>query len=241
MTKLALLDAEILESLIYKLANVRVQTYPFPHFYIPDIFPSDFYAGLARHVHGLQTFTGDPEGRYHGRRFAPRDTLPEGLAGLTTKRFMRAALSVFQPQAAERYGSNPMEVIADTRLIRDGKDYFIGPHTDGKWKLISLLFYLPIHRMYEQHGTSIYLPRNPKFTCEGGPHHNFADFIRIYTAPYLPNSLFGFWKTNQSFHGVEPVTQDFQRDVLLWNLYDSKSEQTCENASNAVTDAPASP
>jgi hypothetical protein len=41
----------------------------------------------------------------------------------------------------------------------------------------------------------------------------------MLTMPYLPNSLFGFLKTQNSFHGVEPVKEvDVQRNLLLYDI-----------------------
>lgn len=57
-------------------------------------------------------------------------------------------------------------------------------------------------------------------TADGGPHHVRENFTRVVTAPYLPNSLFGFIRTDNAFHGVEPVTDpDARRGLLLCNLY----------------------
>ncbi|MFP6756765.1 MAG: hypothetical protein VCC99_00895 [Alphaproteobacteria bacterium] len=37
--------------------------------------------------------------------------------------------------------------------------------------------------------------------------------------PYRPNSLFGFLKTDLSFHGVEPIEdEDIARDVILYDI-----------------------
>lgn len=248
--KLTALDEEVLEHVCYKLLNAPIALYPYPHFYIRDIFPPDFYGNFVRAVHAATNYT-EVEGRYHGRTFGPDDMAShiDGLGGFSTQRFLRAVLSVFRPQLKERYSDNSITVYSELRFIRDGKDYFIGPHTDARWKLVSLLFYLPIHNMYERNGTSIYLPKNPKFVCEGGPHYDSRDFTRIYTAPYLPNALLGFFKTDHSFHGVEPVIQDFQRDVLLFNLYDSAiyaethkpSAEIASNANEAETPASLTP
>jgi len=32
--------------LLYKVANAPVASYPFPHFFVQDVFPADFYARL---------------------------------------------------------------------------------------------------------------------------------------------------------------------------------------------------
>jgi len=68
-------------------------------------------------------------------------------------------------------------------------------------------------------GTSLYVPKDPQFTCPGGPHHDFELFRRVHTMEYLPNTLFAFMKTPDSFHGVEPITQpEVQRDLLLYDI-----------------------
>jgi hypothetical protein len=68
-------------------------------------------------------------------------------------------------------------------------------------------------------GTSLYVPKDPQFTCPGGPHHEFDRFRRMLTMDYLPNTLFAFMKTPRAFHGVEPITQtDVQRDLLLYDI-----------------------
>jgi hypothetical protein len=39
------------------------------------------------------------------------------------------------------------------------------------------------------------------------------------TMPYLPNSLFAFVKTPNSFHGVEPIRETgIRRDLLLYDI-----------------------
>ena len=37
--------------------------------------------------------------------------------------------------------------------------------------------------------------------------------------PYVPNALFAFLKTSNSFHGVEPITDaHVKRDLLLYDI-----------------------
>jgi hypothetical protein len=37
--------------------------------------------------------------------------------------------------------------------------------------------------------------------------------------PYVPNALFAFMKTPNSFHGVEPIAEpEVRRDLLLYDL-----------------------
>jgi hypothetical protein len=73
-------------------------------------------------------------------------------------------------------------------------------------KVVVFLFYLARPGADEGLGTSLYMPRDDGFRCEGGLHHPREQFFRVATMPYRPNTLVGFFKTARSFHGVEPVT-----------------------------------
>jgi hypothetical protein len=69
-------------------------------------------------------------------------------------------------------------------------------------------------------GTSIYAARDTSFRCEGTHHHSYSGFKRVASMPYVPNALFAFFKTDYSFHGVDPITEgDVERNLLLYNIY----------------------
>ncbi len=203
------------ERIIYALGNAQVRTYPFPHFLAERVFPSGFYRKLMDSLPADDKYTS---GEYKNRRFAAPD-IPE-LEDFQSRRFIQSMVRIFKPWARQRYPDSQPRVFTDLRLVRDSEGYCIGPHTDAEWKIISLLFYLPKDGSHEDCGTSIYVPNELEWQCPGGPHYKFDPFTRVATMPYRPNSCFGFWKTTNSFHGVEPVPVQFDRDVLLWNLYD---------------------
>ena len=204
----------------YQLRNSIVKSYPYPHFYCENVFPEHFYRELLSSLPVSELYS-EKTNRYHGRQFADPNENP-ALSFMNSSEFLSNILRIFMPWVENRYGNNKLELFHDLRLVRDGQGYQIGPHTDAAWKLVSLLFYLPGDYALERLGTSIYTPKDPNFTCQGGPHHPFSNFNLIYTAPFAPNTCFGFWKTNQSFHGVEPITIPCTRNVLLYNIYDSK-------------------
>jgi hypothetical protein len=88
---------------------------------------------------------------------------------------------------------------------------------------VSLLFYLPPDDSMRHLGTSIYAPRDPTLRCEGTAHHPFERFKRVATMEYRPNTLFGFFKTDRAFHGVDPIADErVERDLLLYNIYVTK-------------------
>jgi hypothetical protein len=67
------------------------------------------------------------------------------------------------------------------------------------------------------------VPRKPAFRCPGEGLYRHEDFERLWSNPFLPNSLFAFFKTDNSFHGVEPVRdENCRRWLLLYDLYEQK-------------------
>lgn len=212
------MNSAVLGHLAYKLLNAPIQQYPFPHIYVNGIFPWDFYWEMLDALPEDGDYTQGAS-NYNGRRFADPDKI-DHFDILRTPDWQHIAAFPFRNYINKRFPTE-FNHYTDLRLIRDCQNYAIGPHTDAPWKVLSYLFYLPDTRALAPYGTSIYIPNDPHFRCPGGPHHKFENFTRIHTAPFVPNSLLAFFKTDYSFHGVEPIPVQCQRDVLLWNLYDS--------------------
>lgn len=213
-----------LEHVCYKLRNARVKLYPFPHFFIRNVFPRDFYMKLVENLPPDDRYKAN-ESSYRNRYFGPKDYDPTGFLG--ERQFLDSVLAIFGPQLFERKNRDylpgeSMSVSTDIRLIRDVKGYKIGPHTDAPWKMVSLLFYLPKNPLMRHAGTSIFVPEDHEKRCNGGPHYPFDGFRIVDTAPFIPNSCFGFWKTDYSWHGVEPLDIEGNRDILLYNIYARK-------------------
>ena len=205
----------------HSLRSARMRDWPYPYFFAGEVFPWEFYWKLQDIVAERDGYKAGGSHLY-GRAFSTPNDVP-GLEFIGETRFLKQVVQMFYPELKAHFkDKGKPELFTDTRLVRDGKGYQIGPHTDAPWKLISLLFYLPRDGEFEECGTSIYLPKNREFRCPGGPHHKFEDFDKIFTTPFVPNTCFGFFKTDNSFHGVEPITVDIQRDVLLYNVYDKE-------------------
>lgn len=210
---------DIEEHVIYQLRNAEIKSYPYPHFFVENVFPDTFYDKLLDMLPGDEEYEQMNE-FYPDRYFGPDKFLPEELGFMASERFMREVMQIFIQWVRKAYPGGKVNIASDIRFVRDKTGYRIGPHTDAPWKLISLLFYLPSGQFWRKHGTSIYVPNEPAFRCDGGPHYEFEEFKQVYTAPYARNSCFGFWKTTNSFHGVEQIHDDFDRNVLLYNVYD---------------------
>lgn len=229
-------DAEL--QLAYKVGNAQFNMFPYPHFYIPDVFPADFYRQLQQNLPDPQAMIPIEQARqlkgYKERFVLGLDaknlaTLPAAkqafwsdFAGwLVGANFRSLVLKKFQPFIDQRFaGSDGMEFHDEALLVQDITNYKLGPHTDTPRKVVTMLFYLPPDESQLHMGTSMYLPRDPGFTCPGGPHHAHDKFVRLHTHPFAPNSMFAFFKTDNSFHGVEPVADpDCRRWLLLYDIF----------------------
>lgn len=223
---------------LYKVANAPVSLFPFPHIYVRDVFPEDFYRELRAHLppgtafHDLKELGRVGSGYPDTRLVMPitPDTvaaLPEPhrrfwdqLARWLLGGFGGTMLGKFGQFLNQRFGdSRRMTYYDEALIVQDYTTYSLGPHTDSPHKVLSFLFYLPADDSLKHLGTSIYVPKDPGFSCPGGPHHPFDRFLRVATMPFVPNALFAFVKTHNSFHGVEPIQEsNVRRDLLLYDI-----------------------
>jgi len=219
-----------------------VNPYPYPHFFVQDVFPPDYYGQLqAMLPEREKTMKPLPEvrsiggGAYRERFVMVLQREGELMEGLTEDQrafwtglrgmlvggaFGQMLLDKFRPAVGPRFAGKNVTFYDEAMLVQDTVNYKLGPHTDAPRKVITLLFYLPPDESQRELGTSIYLPKDRQFRCPGGPHYDRANFDRMWTMPFLPNSLFVFCKTDNSFHGVEPVTDpDTRRWLLLYDIF----------------------
>jgi hypothetical protein len=213
---------------------------PYPHVYVERAFPEEFYAALRSNWPGTEylapiSATGRvTAGAYSERYVMPMRTsvieqLPDGLRGFWSElaswllkgRFMRRLIQKFGAHVERRFpeGLAGKAFTAECLIVRDHTNFGMGPHTDGPHRLLSLLFYCPDHPGEEHLGTSIYTPIDPEFRSAGGPHHSRELFNKVATMSYAPNTLFAFFKTDWSFHGLEPIRDaEVRRDLLIYDI-----------------------
>ena len=239
--------------LIYKVANAPIQMFPYLHIMVGDVFPANFYQEMRRHLPPSDAYKSlKAMGRVAGDYPETRGVLPltpDAVATLAEPyrsfwertaswllggQFGQVVLQKFGPLLALRY-ENPAAVRFnhEVLVVQDRTNYSLGPHTDSPAKVLSLLLYLPADDSMPHLGTSMYLPKDPDFTCPGGPQHAFANFDRLLTVPYVPNSLFCFMKTANAFHGVEPIAELNVERALI--IYDIKFEYSALAPTQAVS------
>jgi len=205
---------------------------PYPHLFIDNVFPEDFYRELLANFPTDSEFIRDDDYRFglpvNETGFlrlsaTKREFWREFSGWLLAEPFMRSVANLFLPALMVRFADRPnASFTCSASLGRTKSSFVLGPHTDMQHRVISIVFYLPQSDRTTLPGTSIYEPRDKTFQCPGGPHYGFENFRKLATIQFKPNTAFAFFKTPISFHGVEPwAEREFVRDTMQFEIHDA--------------------
>lgn len=223
---------------LYRVANAPLRDHPFPHILVHEVFEPGFYRRLQEQLLPVDRMRPIGAVRSLGKSYSEDRYVfavtPEEIGALPPQArafweefsgwllalpFTRVLFRKFAAGLEQRFGPREPGFFNEALLVDDRERYSLGPHSDAPTKVITVLFYLPADASRPHLGTSIYVPREPGFRCPGGPHYPFEQFERVLTMPYVPNTMFAFLKTDNSFHGVEPVRDaDYRRHLLLYDI-----------------------
>ena len=180
-----------------RLSSVEWNTEPYSWFYQTEVFSPEMYQDMIANLPDTSMYV-----RYN-------DKYRERFLFDTNKSLFWSGV---QMMFRSVFGMN-----IRVQLCRDFGGYAIGPHTDGRKESRTILFYLPKDDSKPYLGTSVYVPKDKSFTCDGTKHHDFDKFDKVFTAEYKPNTCFGFIRSNNSFHGVEPSNNERNlMQVSVW-------------------------
>jgi hypothetical protein len=235
---------------VERLRTVEVRLEPYPHYCLENVFPENYYQSLLRNLPESAVYQNlfdvTDLKLDHFRHRDQRDlnegwtaTLPGEIKDFWDgfnewflgPELAQAVMNSYATQLRARFGSEQSwpEIMVESQLIRHRAGYFLEPHSDLYTKLIVLLLYLAPDESAAHLGTSLYRPKDPGFSCHNSTHYPFADFIKVKTAAYKPNSLFAFVRSDISFHGLEPLSeQDVTscgRDVIQYVLHDKQARE----------------
>ncbi len=237
--------------MVARLRTPEVILDPYPHYYLENVFPDDYYREMLRHLPGSAAYQNlfevtdykldhfrhrDQRDLREGWTAELPDEIKEFWDGFTEwflgPELAGAVMDSFAEPLRARYGGRESwpEVSVEPQLIRHRAGYFLGPHSDLYTKIVVLLIYLAPDESGAHLGTSLYRPEDPSFTCRDSKHYPFEDFVRVKTAPYRPNSMLAFLRSDISFHGVEPlseqdVAESRGRDLIQYVLHDRRARE----------------
>ena len=237
------LDTEL--HVAYRILNTPILNFPFPHFYVENVFPHDFYSKIQENLLTEKEMTSMADlypqntglASYKDRfvmDFTRADSMNK--VGKKKKEFWTSFGENFSKGAFGSVIQTKFKKFLDMRfqylddvsfrhemqLINDKKNYSLGPHTDHPRKVASLLIYLPTDLTQKESGTSIYIPKDPNFLAQNKEYQHYPHelFHKVITMPFAPNSAFSFIRTNNSFHGVEKLeVEDTDRWLLLFDIF----------------------
>jgi hypothetical protein len=231
-----------LEHFTVRLRDARVETDPFPHYVLERVFPDDYYRQMLRHLPDSAVYDNLYEVtdlkldhfRHRDQRNMDQgwtDRLPpeqKSFWSAFNQWFLSGELSRAVLESFPRTSWPAVSV--ESQFIRHRTGYFLGPHSDLFTKLVVLLIYLAPDDSAEHLGTSLYRPKQAGFSCPHSKHYAFEDFVRVKTAPYRPNSLLAFVRSDISFHGLEPlsardVATTAGRDVIQYVIHDKAARE----------------
>ena len=234
----------VLQHVLKRIEASTLKTDPFPHIYIEDVFPKDYYLFLLDYFPGSNQM-GHPMTGYPDRAalFLSNSRLTElncaqaifweGMRALLIHpAFQNCILEKFTEYVSRRLAHRiAPKLTQQIYLTQDQKNYQLRPHTGHLRKLISLRFNFPPDDGFEQFGTSIFKPvpeeqmedeRNQYLRRNGGyelsPRFEFEKFAEVGKAAFRPNSVFGFFHNATSFHGVKIITADTKRNGMQYSL-----------------------
>lgn len=212
-----------------KIKNANVSIEPFPYLFSEKLVPSELIKAINTFYPSLEMMeampgsrTGNPYAHKHRRLLALNQESIKNMEK-DQKRFWklfsayikliapRLLKALPEPPKGQQFTiAKPEDIKTRIDLWSDRGGYQITPHTDAPHKLATFLLYCSSDPSLASEGTSIFRPLDPAMRCWKGRQWPMEQFEEVYRAPYGANHLFGFRKTDQSFHGKLPVAESTQ-------------------------------
>jgi len=223
--------AKLAAFLVQSIEQARASEKPFYHLQFDRVFPDDIYAAMLREMPVSSDYRALP-GRDNVNVLedgsATRikiDLFPEYIRSLPPQKrelwdivgralcsneVRDAFVRRLAPALERRFGSSYRDIgmFPIPILTRDVPKYRITPHTDTKWKGITVQFYLPPDDTTNDIGTIF--------------HEKLADgsMPKVTKMPFLPNSGYAFAVGSDTWHSADPVGPHVKtRDSILHTYF----------------------
>src|SRR5713101_587258 len=224
--------AERLQSFIVRsVDSARKVEAPFYHLILERVFPDDFYAAMLaampvaadyRPLHGRNQCNVLPDGTptrvkidlfpEYIRHFPPEKRAIWDVVGraLCSQPVKEAFVRQLAPALARRFGPDFAKVgmYPIPILTRDIPGYLITPHTDTRWKGITVQLYLPRDHSNTHIGTIF--------------HERLSDgsLPKRKQMSFAPNSGYAFAVGTDTWHSADPVGPEVRtRDSILLTYF----------------------
>jgi len=202
---------------------------PFDHLVLDHIFPNDVYAAMIANMPAASDYR-PMHGRSRGHDLADGthtrvkiDLFPEYIRHLPPQKHAvwdvvgralgsrpvkEAFVRRFADPLARRFGKGKVRMFPIPVLTRDIPGYLITPHTDTRWKGITVQLYLPRDRSITHIGT-IFHTKLPDGTLVKDKQISFA-----------PNTGYAFAVGTDTWHSADRIGPEVEtRDSILLTYF----------------------
>ena len=223
--------ADLTRYLVESIEQARARASPFYHLEFDRVFPPDVYEAMLREMPNSNDYRALP-GRNNVNILddgsATRvkiDLFPEYIRNLPEQKrelwdvvgralcsqeVRDAFVRRLGPGLERRFGAGYRDVgmFPIPILTRDVPKYRITPHTDTKWKGITVQFYLPPDDTTKHIGTIFH---------ERLPDGSMPQAIKM---PFSPNTGYAFAVGDNTWHSADPVGPEVKtRDSILHTYF----------------------
>jgi hypothetical protein len=223
--------ADLTRYLVESIEQARASASPFYHLEFDRVFPPDVYEAMLREMPNSNDYRALP-GRNNVNILddgsATRvkiDLFPEYIRNLPEQKrelwdvvgralcsqeVRDAFVRRLGPGLERRFGAGYRDVgmFPIPILTRDVPKYRITPHTDTKWKGITVQFYLPPDDTTKHIGTIFH---------ERLPDGSMPQAIKM---PFSPNTGYAFAVSDNTWHSADPVGPEVKtRDSILHTYF----------------------
>jgi hypothetical protein len=227
-------ESALLSHVIDVVRAAPLRKDPFAHIYFEHVLPEAFYAELLQALPEASRF----EPLYHKDALRPDGTttrstftlapeelaaLPEGsrrtletcAAAIGSRELREALLARYEDVLRERFPTRYKDLALEgtVKLQRDEPGYKIGIHPDTSDKVVLLQLYLAPDDAHAEMGTALYRRQG-------------QEFVKADTLAFRRNSGYSFARTEESWHGVEPVGALRYSLTLNYRLESQKLRRT---------------
>jgi len=223
--------AKLSKYLVESIEQARASEVPFYHLEFDRVFPPDIYAAMLRAMPESNDYRALP-GRNNvnilddgSSTRVKIDLFPEYIRNmpeekrevwdtvgraLCSQEVKEAFVRRLAPGLKRRFGESYADVgmFPIPILTRDVPKYKITPHTDTKWKGITVQFYLPPDDTTKHIGT-IFHERKPD-----------GSMPKVVKMPFSPNTGYAFAVGDNTWHSADPVGPEVKtRDSILHTYF----------------------
>lgn len=221
------------------IAVAPLQTDPYPHIVVEDLFPADFYK-LLRQAIPPPAFFGDHDLIKQNLRtpieFGPAlsirvlNFLEEALA----RRAIRPAViqkfheplqrhydAIFGPEFRDRANQLPQSVSGGRVMLRR-PGYHLSAHRDPKRSMLTCLLYFASGKDSEDYGTNIYRvldDREANYTQTYYPEQNGSRCELVKRVPFRPNTMLVFLNSTGAHGALIPEDAPAKLERYSYQFY----------------------